>query len=125
MNEDLIATITNARFTPVFKEGYAMGVVDEFLDGLLTRLSVGAPVRPMIEATRFPIARWQEAYSRAEVDLLLSQVKHKALVRDLEAEPLIEEAAAPPVAAEPRIPAPRAETVVEKKGVLARFFSSQ
>ena len=52
MNEDLIATITNARFTPVFKEGYAMGVVDEFLDGVVTRLSAGAPVRPMIEALR-------------------------------------------------------------------------
>ena len=122
MNEDLVTLVTEARFTPVVREGYVMADVDGFLEQLADRLAVGAPVRELIEATRLPIASWKETYARYEVDLLLSQVKHKALTRDVEPEDKL----APTPAAELHVPQPRAETVVEKKekGLLARIFTA-
>lgn len=122
MNEDLIATITTARFTPVVRQGYVMGDVDEFLDRLVIRLSVGTPVREMIETTRLPLATWTESYSQREVDLLLSQVKHKAQV-DPDAPPT-PEIVPPEPEAMPHVPQPRTEGIGEKKGLFSRIFTS-
>lgn len=122
MNEDLVTLVRTARFTPVFRQGYVMGDVDEFLDRVARSLSVGRPVAPMIEANRFPIASWTEAYNREEVDLLLAQVKHKAQVSDTAPEEEVE--MAPPVVEAVRVPEPRTEGIVEKKRVFARIFGS-
>ena len=124
MNEDLVTTITTARFTRMFRDGYEMQVVDEFLDRLVVRLSAGLPVKEMIEEARFPVASWHETYERREVDLLMSQVKHRALVAD----PVPDEnevAVEPTVAEAPRIPQPRGESDAEKKGLLSKLFSSR
>lgn len=119
MNEDLVSTITSARFTSEFRQGYEMGTVDEFLDRLVAQLSAGGPVKEMIESTRFPVARWREAYNIREVDLLVAMVKHKARVSPSRA------AEAPPAAVVPlHVPQPRAEAIVEKKGLLARLFGA-
>ena len=123
MNEDLIATVTGARFTPVLRQGYVMGDVDQLLERLVVRLGAGQPVRELIESTRIPVASWSETYERHEVDLLLAQVKHKAEVDpDAPLEPVDE---APPEPAVMHVPQPRTETVVEKKSLFARIFSSQ
>ena len=123
MNEDLIATVTGARFTPVVRQGYVMGDVDQFLERLVVRLAAGRPVRELIEATRFPVASWTETYERTEVDLLMAQVKHKAQVDpDAPSEPV--DAAPPETAVMPHVPQPRTEGVVEKKGLFSRIFSS-
>jgi len=123
MNEDLVATITHARFTSVVQQGYVMGDVDDFLDRLVAHLSVGASVRDMIEANHFPVASWTETYDRYDVDLLLSQVKHKAQV-DPDAPLPAPEVAPPARGAMPHVPQPRAEAMTQKKGLLARIFTA-
>ena len=124
MNEDLITTITGARFTPVVRQGYVMADVDEFLERLVVRLTAGRPVREIIEETQLPVASWSETYERTEVDLLLAQVKHKAQV-DPDAPPEPADAAPPESVVMPHVPQPRTESVMEKKGLFARIFSSQ
>ena len=75
MNNDLVAEIREARFTPVrLRRGYLMEEVDALLDDLADAVQQGRPVRPLIDASRFTTGTLRETYKMADVDGFLTRL---------------------------------------------------
>lgn len=60
--------------TTRFREGYAVGDVDDFLDAVFTAISTGQPVPPIAAAVFRPV-RLETGYDMAEVDAFLDELE--------------------------------------------------
>ncbi|QBF45898.1 DivIVA domain-containing protein [Janibacter limosus] len=60
--------------TTRFREGYAVGDVDDFLDAVFTAISTGQPVPPIATAVFRPV-RLEIGYDMAEVDDFLDELE--------------------------------------------------
>lgn len=60
--------------TTRFREGYAVGDVDDFLDAVFTAISTGQPVPPIATAVFRPV-RLETGYDMAEVDDFLDELE--------------------------------------------------
>jgi len=71
----LVARIRSGQFHPrYFKEGYAFGEVDEFLEQLVDAALEERSLLPLIGAASFKRVRFQQAYAPEDVDAFLREL---------------------------------------------------